>query len=250
MKVPRLLFIAAALSVPAQAALVAYFPVTDTDTSRFLDDVIDDPTHGTADGVTTSNAGSIVFDATRGGFVVSTVQGHRYTAGIQDADLSKGFTWSLWVKSNSTANADAGADVIIGSRSGIWNKVQPAGTARWFDLGYNIDDDTWHHIVYTASSALGGAFWIDGAKVATDPTPFQGKTYEPTKLEIGGASQFTEDWTGLMDDISIWNEVLDDERLIALSQGWDPIRISQIPETTTCWVGLLGALMVCRRRRN
>jgi hypothetical protein len=63
----------------AQAALVAYFPVNaSTDSSSFLDDVIDDPTHGVSDGILANNSGvSIIFDATRGGDVLKTVQGHR-----------------------------------------------------------------------------------------------------------------------------------------------------------------------------
>jgi hypothetical protein len=172
-------------------------------------------------------------------------------AGTQDIDLSVGFTWSLWVKSDSVANADNGADVIIGSRNGSWNKVQPGGTARFFDHPYNIDDDTWHHIVYTGISTgvdtEVSTFWIDGNKISTDSNgSFGNLQVENTKMEIGGSDKFSEMWDGLMDDIAIWNEVLSDEDIVALSNGADP---QNIPEPASMALLALGGLLIAGRRR-
>ena len=223
---PFALFLASLACVtPASADLVAYFPVTAaTDSSTFLDDIIDDPSHGVADGTSSNENASIVVDPVRGE-VVETVQGHRYRAGTQDIDLAVGFSWSLWFKAASADvnKNDPGADVIIGSRNGIWNKVQPTGTQRYFDLrGYDIDDGEWHHIAYTGDNVVGGALWIDGVKIASDATPFNNVQIVNDVFEIGGSSRFTEDVDAFIDDIGIWNEVLSDEIIIGLANG-DPI---------------------------
>jgi len=243
---PKLLSVIAGTAFvgSAQAGLVAHFPVNSaTDSSTFLDDVVDDATHGVADGTSSNEDGSIVFDATRGGDVLQTVQGHRFTAGTQDIDLSEGFGWSLWFKSPS-ANFnidDAGADVIIGSRNGIWNKVQPTGTERFFDLGgYNIDDGAWHHIAYVGDSTDGGAIWIDGVQVATDATPFNGTQTVNDVMEIGGSSRFSEDATGFMDEIRIFDHRLSESEIQALA----------IPEPSSLALLGLGGLLIARRRRG
>ena len=222
-----------------------------TDSSNFLDDVIDDATHGVADGTSANNSASIIFDVTRGGDVLSTVQGHRYTAGTQDINLAVGFTWSVWFKSPSDQfnNNEGGADTIIGSRNGIWNKVQPTGAGRYFDLtGYDIDDGAWHHLVYTGDNVVGGAMWIDGSKIATDPSPFNGTQTVNDVFEIGGSSRFSEDVDGLIDDVAIWNEVISDADIASLFQGVSPDELA-IPEPASVLMGLAGLGLVVMRRR-
>ena len=215
----------AAIGTAANAGLVAYFPLNDGaagSTANTIDDIIDDASHGVADGTANNGNALWVNDATRG-IVLSTEQSNHFVAGTQDIDLNVGFTWSLWVKSDSVANADAGADVIIGSRNGTWNKVQPNGTSRFFDLGFNVDDDTWHHLAYTGDLATGGAFYVDGVEVATDATSFNGLTTVNDVMEIGGSSRFSERWTGLMDDIAIWDERLSAATILGIANG-DPIQ--------------------------
>jgi len=249
----------ALIASSAQAALVAYFPADSaTDSSTFLDDIIDDASHGAADGIGNNNTGGIVVDGTRGDVAYSP-QGHRYTAGTQDIDLSEGFTWSLWWKAETAGfdTGDGGADVIIGSRSGSWNKVQISSTARFFDLGnYNVDDGEWHHIAYTGvgtglSGSTFGEMWIDGVSVDTDTNgTYNNLTVENTKLEIGGASQFSEDTQGFVDDVAIWNEVLSDERIQGLAAG-DPVQggpVIPAPAALPAGLALMGVMLIARRR--
>jgi hypothetical protein len=213
--------LAACAGTSAHATLVAYFPLDEGaagTTASVIDDVIDDPAHGVTDGTANNANATWVNDPTRG-IVLSTVQGNRFTAGTQDIDLSLGFTWSLWVKMSSAGNADSGADVIIGSRNGVWNKVQPAGTQRYFDLGnYDVNDDAWHHLAYTGD-ASGAAFYVDGVVVDTDNAPFNGIQTVNDVMEIGGSSRFSEDSEGLLSDIAIWNERLTDQRIAELAAG-------------------------------
>ena len=152
---------------------------------------------------------------------------HRYRAGTQDIDLAVGFSWSLWFKAASADvnKNDPGADVIIGSRNGIWNKVQPTGTQRYFDLrGYDIDDGEWHHIAYTGDNVVGGA-QIDGVKIASDATPFNNVQIVNDVFEIGDRL-VSPKMSMPLDDIGVWNEVLSDEIIIGLANG-DPI----VPES-------------------
>ena len=236
----------------SHATLVAYFPVDSaTDSSNFLDDIIDDPTHGTTNGTSANNNASIIFDAFRGGDVLSTVEGHRFSAGTQDIDLTLGFTWSLWVKVNSSNLSDSGADVIIGTRQGnatatsttAWHKMDLGGISAWngSELTYtNLADDTWHHIAYTGDTTS-REIWIDGVMVKSDTSIVVNTIAR--NLEIGGSSQFSEDVTGLYDDIAIWNEKLSNNRIIELAAGASVIELPNLSlqvDRTTGQTTILG----------
>ncbi|PXA03385.1 hypothetical protein DDZ13_11860 [Coraliomargarita sinensis] len=239
------------------AELVAYFPIdSTTDTSTFIDDVIDDATHAISDGTGNNNTGSIVFDSTRGGDVISTVQGHRYSAGTQDIDLTEGFTWSFWFKSPSLDFHDSDSsngDTIIGTRSDsgqTWHKVQPKSVERWSSFGgYSVDTGNWHHVAYTGAGTGASAtfnLWVDGVNVATDTgATFDSLATYNNNFEIGGSGKFSEDVQGLIDDIAVWNEVLSDQRIIDLSNG-----AAVVPEPSTlALIGLASLALFIRRLR-
>ena len=238
-----------AFAQSSDAALVAYFPINQsTDSSNFLDDVIDDASHGITDGTTNQAGGTIVFNATRGGDVLSTVEGHRYLAGTQDIDLADGFTWSFWVNVASSNITDAGADVILGTRDGgTWHKIDRQGISSWngTELTYtDLSDDTWHHIAYVGDSTS-REIWIDGVEVDTDTSV--GTAVFNGNFEIGGDDRFGEYVTGLYDDIAVWNEKLSDADIAALFAGASPL---VVPEPSSLALIGLGGLLIARRRRG
>ena len=212
----------AILAASAQADLVAYWPLNDGadgTTVTGADDVIDAGLTFT-DATPNSNGDTWVFDATRNRIVLSTTEGNRLTAGTQGIDLADGFTWSLWVNVAFSNIADPGADVIMGSRTGIWNKLQPTDLQRWADIsGYDVADDTWHHMAVVGTTEPRVSLYIDGSLIGSDTTFWNDATIVNDKLEFGGSSLYSEDITGLMSDIAIWNEALSETQIQALAAG-------------------------------
>lgn len=230
----------------AHGALVAYFPLTEGTagtTTTTINDTIDDATHGVTDGTATAGTGTWVYDAFRDRIVLQSPENNRFAAGTQDIDRTIGFSWSLWVNVSSSNLTDTGADSIIGSRNGTWNKVDLASTGSWASISYtNLADNTWHHIAYVGDST-DVSFYIDGVKVGSDTTT-------PTNtvndiMEIGGSSRFTEHANALYSDIAIYDERLTDARIAQLAAGAPVI----IPEPSAALLGGLGALLLLRRRR-
>ncbi len=208
----------------AQGDLVAYWPLNDGDpgtpvSATGADDVIDDPNHGATDATAQGPNDTWELDPRRG-IVLSTKEGSRLRAGTQDIDLAKGFTWSLWVKAARSNKTDAGADVIIGSRNGIWNKVGYDRMNRWATIsGYDVADDSWHHMAVVGTTEPRVSLYIDGVPIGSDTT-FQNNAMTVNDvLEIGGSSKYSEDLTGLMSDVAIWDEALPLSRIQDLANG-------------------------------
>ncbi len=206
--------------------LVAYWPLNDGpagSTVTEADDLVDDELHGATDGVANANGDRWVFDTERNRIVLSTTEQNRLTAGQQDIDLNKGFTWSLWAKVASSNIADRGADVLIGTRRSagskrLWHKIGNSGASGLVTIkNYQIADDTWHHLAYAGDSNQGVSLFIDGVLIGTDASP-GAKTYNG-QLEIGGSSQYTEDITALISDVAIWDKRLSEARILDLASG-------------------------------
>jgi len=210
---------------PVRADLVAYWPLNDgapgtpvSDTGA--DDVIDDPNHGAQDAVAHGEGNDTWEIDPERGVVLSTTEGSRLRAGTQDIDLSIGFTWSLWVKVARSNKTDTGADVIIGSRNGIWNKLGYDQLQRWATItGFDVADDAWHHVAVVGSTEPRVSLYIDGALIGSDTTFHNNATTVDDVLEIGGSSRFSEDITGLMSDVAIWDEALPVSRIQDLANG-------------------------------
>lgn len=236
----------------ADAGLVAYFPLNDGPAGSFantIDDVIDDALHNVTDGTTNvPDAATWVNDAARG-VVLNSPGNQRFLAGTQDIDMAEGFTWSLWAKVASSTSA---SKVIIGTRNGAWHKITPAsgvdgsGFADFnYTGGLNLADDTWHHIAYRGSAALGKVeIFVDGVQVGEDtsvPATYDGQ------MEIGGSTRFSEYADVRLDDVAIWDHALEDNDILALFNGASP---PSIPEPGSLALVALGGLMIARRRRH
>ena len=214
----------------AHATLVAYWPLNDGPAGSLVTtaaEVIDGNAGVHTNAVIQTEAGGgqgrWFNDATRG-IVYSTTENDRLNAGTQGIDRNVGFTWHLWANVASSNIADAGADVLIGTRSAqpgnIWNKIEVGplggdGSQNWavIPLATSISDNTWHHVTYLGDTTS-VRLYIDGVLVGSDAT-----TPPPTfngPLSFGGSSQFSEDTTGLMSDVAIWNEALTDNEVKGL----------------------------------
>lgn len=202
------------LARPATAALVLHLPLNDASAGGVTTAAaaINDAGHPTTSGTSVGTGDAWFSDPTRGNVYFSN-QGSRLTAGTQGIDRAVGFTWSVWVKIDSAAagNADAGADVLIGTRTssgGSWHKVQAGATDNWTSISFgasNVANNTWRHIAYLGDNTS-VRMYIDGAFVGQDTTTptstFNGN------FEIGGSAQFTEDAEGLFSDVGVWTGAL------------------------------------------
>lgn len=199
---------------------VAYWPMRDAlpgTSFAGATAVIDDPSHG-ATSTNTSSGHSWGADPERG-VVLVTPENNRLSAGTQDIDMDKGFTWSLWVKTDGNQIADSGADVIIGSRNGTWNKLQVGSWERWVGIGgYNLDDGQWHHVVGVGSNSPSTlvSLYVDGVLVGSDSTLYNNLSIVNDVLEIGGTSAFGEDMAGSISDVAIWEVALPESAITDL----------------------------------
>jgi len=232
------------------ATLVAYWPLNDGAAGSAVtgaDDLIDDPTHPATDATLSGSGGTWVNDAIRG-IVFSTTANDHLDAGTQG--ITGDFTWSLWVKTTEDSN-----NVIIGTRDGNpWNKLTTRKLENWAPVNpsttnWGILDDEWHHMAVRRSGSSVNVY-VDGAQnggTATKVGGFNGP------LEIGGASNFSEEITGLMSDVGIWNQALAEWQIEGLANGYYGPANVPVPEPTTLLIlSLLAGLGVglgWRRRK-
>ena len=228
------ILLAGALAASADAALIAHYPLKDGGAGTPVTgaaEVIDGDAGVHKNAVVTSPGapGGTWFNDPSRGIVFSTGEDDRLFAGTQGIDRAVGFTWSLWANVASSNLTDSGADVLIGTRAasgGVWNKIEVglattgAMAQNWASINQTstIADNTWHHVTYLGDSTS-VRLYIDGVLIgsdATTPTPV-GNVFDG-RMEFGGSSQFSEDVTGLMSDIAIWNEALTANEVAAIFQ--------------------------------
>lgn len=150
-------------------------------------------------------------------------------------EATPAMTMAGWVKSPSTAPASPPAQTVlfIGSNAfsdryyqlGIRNSTGLArGVVRSGNItetvGPNVLDDQWHHLVTTIEVTGGSStirIYVDGELKKTDvrtdtaPTPIN-------DVEIGrlGRSNPADFFTGLIDDVQLYDEVLDADQIASL----------------------------------
>ena len=232
----------------ARADLVAYWPLNDGadgDAVTGADDVIDAGTFY-QDAVVQGTGGTWFDDPDRG-IVFSTGEDDRLNLGTQGIDRNNGFTWSFWGNIASSNIADAGADVIIGTRGGNpWHKIDVQSISNWAGINYPtgssfLADDTWHHHAYVGD-ATSVRFYRDGVLVGEDFTT-SSMTYNGN-FELGGSSQFSEDITGLLSEVAVWDHALGEARIQELAAGGSVV----IPEPSSLLLFGLGMVLIFRLR--
>jgi hypothetical protein len=258
---------ALAFAGSASADLIAYWPLNDGldgSTVTTAEELIDDASYGYDEGAASGTGDTWkindiahpIFDPVPGSKIIfNTTEGNRLNAGTQDIDLNDGFTWSLWVMANSSNSTDSGADSIIGTRGG-WNKIDSTGgPSNWAGTGaINLNDDTWHHLAFVGDKPGGTAdvrIYIDGVQVGSTDTSVA-DTFSGN-FHIGGTPNWSEDLTGYMSEVAVWDERLSEARIQELAAGG-----AVVPEPgSLALLGLGGLLMlrrnsaqVARRRRS
>ena len=186
------------------------------------------------------------------------------------------FTVTLWANAASTggfASPITNRDdvplggyrhgyVIYNNNVGLWSFWNGGGPGA--NGGWNVADgpavstDTWEHIAITYDSATNTkTMYIDGTAVSTtNPVAFSpnngdlpdGFNHQNENLHIGSGaddgSKFR--WNGGIDDVSIWDEALDQTAIQDIMDN----SITLIPEPTSLGLLSLAGLALLRRRRR
>lgn len=133
---------------------------------------------------------------------------------------------SVWVKTASTQN-DGVVFLGDGSVSATYKVLRVeanqgrmcirAGGTETKLIGPNpINDNTWHHLVGVYVDGSDRKFYIDGVRVATNTTTYA--NIPMNRLGIGALtrSNVADLYTGWVDEVSVWDEVLTPQQIAAL----------------------------------
>ncbi len=145
----------------------------------------------------------------------------------------------------------------VARRSGGNVMAYAGGSGDTGDVGPDVSDGGWHHIVAITEHNVSTRIWVDGALVDTGGAPTIGNDNLDRGLNpmmIGGNPDTAGDnfrsWNGAIDDVAIWTRPLSDNEVGHLWNGGAGNAV--IPEPTSMTLVGLGllALGVSRRRRR
>ena len=115
----------------------------------------------------------------------------------------------------------------------------------------NLFDDTWHHMALVVDKGTLDIYF-DGVKTST--TYDHGNGFDDgAALVLGRTSGGARPFTGLLDDVAIWNVALPEDSILALADGTETPLTAEIPEPSTAFLAILGLLALtgygwrCRR---
>ncbi len=254
MKMPLLLAATVAVTLPANAALIAHYTF-DTDASATVGT---DATLGDAASISTESiigSGSLSLSgapATDGAGTNGAVSGNSFSWGASDVR-----TVAFWMKANSGDFGDDAATLISlgggtdgGSRfdvaingNNLRLEVQSGGSTS----GSVVADGSWHHIAVVVPNATSTVndvnYYIDGTLAGTFSNA-QSINTGTGPLRMGDSYQDTgRDLKGFLDDVRVYDEALDATSIAALATV-------PIPEpSSTALLGLGGLALILRRRK-
>jgi len=168
-------------------------------------------------------------------------------------DITDYITFTYWIKvvefdKEWNTVISRGDDSWRSSRAGLNNFMEAAvgGTAGNYTYGVTpVDDGQWHHVGWVYDGTM-NYLYVDGEVDATEENSGQ-ITVSSYPLFIGTNSQYTleREWTGLIDDVQIYNRALSQEevqRVMQASAGSFPQAGGAVPADGTLhedtWVNL------------
>ena len=101
-------------------------------------------------------------------------------------------------------------------------------------MGGTDTDGEWHHIVYRKDKPDGEdlsqtSVWLDGVKLLESGGFVISDITDISDAAIGSNAGGGSSQNGLMDEFAIWNEALEDDLIIALSQGASVLPTRDLP---------------------
>jgi len=150
-----------------------------------------------------------------------------------------------------------GANYRIARQGGDTNFMAYAGGGADLRGGPDVADGAWHHIAATTANGGLTAYYINGTLVedlstrAPDTTAMlvDERSSDPVSLHIGGnAGAAGREWEGGIDDVAIWNRVLSQSEITALSQNSVGSLVPEPASGMMIILGMFGFLGLRRRR--
>lgn len=270
MRIFKSLVLVFAVAATAQAGILdglnAYWPM-DGNTEDVAGDLGSTANSFDDDGTVEGTEGSVSFGEGKFG-MAGIFDGEDGYVNVPDsADLAKGgqdLSISAWFRVDAF---DTGWQALLGKGEGANYRIARQGGGDPFmsyaggaaDLrgGPAVDDGAWHHIVATTQEGGLTAMYIDGVLAEDLSTRSPGTTAsivderssDPVALRIGdNAGANGREWEGGIDDVAIWNRVLTQDEITALSQGSVASIVPEPASGTMIILGLLGFLGFRRRR--
>ena len=132
-----------------------------------------------------------------------------------------------------------------------------AGDIPGGEIGPNVNDGEWHHLVAVSEHGVKTEIWVDGGLVATGGAA--NIIYESgAALLIGanpGDNGGNREWFGQIDDVAQWGRALSADDIAVIyqaGQAGQSLGETIIPEPTSLVLAMLGLLpaALCRSRRR
>ncbi|HYB99584.1 MAG TPA: LamG-like jellyroll fold domain-containing protein [Candidatus Limnocylindrales bacterium] len=170
--------------------------------------------------------GAVSLDIATNGFV--TMGDHYNFTGFDT------FSFQAWVKTTMTTGGVVLSRHVGGFHNGYFMSINdvgdgagaPAGSFHFYQTSppqlhsgvQNINDGEWHHLVATRSQATGLRHYVDGVRVPgpDSSTAATSITSSVAPFLVGGYQNVqtpTSLYTGLIDEVRIWTNVLSDEEV-------------------------------------
>jgi hypothetical protein len=148
---------------------------------------------------------------------------------------------SFWMKAvvlNVTAVMEKGRNQELTALI-INNKIYWGGTNGYYGGTTNMNDGNWHHIVFVATGTTSEIF-IDGFSVATGGNKVQASA-NTSDFFIGTDVNGNNDFTGLLDEISIFNYALSSSEITSMYNSGVPNDLTSLNPTAWYRMGDNGS---------